>query len=220
MANNLDKYLKIRDTISSGDCIFFSGRGGVSDLIKDVSGSEYSHVGIVLIDKQIGSPDTEDGRVHLIESTTLNEIPDHIDGTYRKGVQIVMLGCRLESYDGKAWIFPLKTKITDENLKKGSDWLFSCHQAKIKYEDIKGLLKAAMYSKKKSLWVRFVLAPLKYLMFWRYNKKEDLSRLFCSEMVIKFFEKCEVLPSTINPSLVLPSEVSQLPIFKDRIELI
>ena len=65
-------YTSVRPFIKQGDVIAFSGGGFVSRLIKFVTRSHVSHVGVVKFS------DAESGRIDLVESTTLSN--DRLSG--------------------------------------------------------------------------------------------------------------------------------------------
>jgi hypothetical protein len=99
-------YESIRNEMKFGDVISFSGKGDISNVIKWHTGSDISHVGMVL--------DTEivrgEKRVVLIESTSLVNLADLRTKELRKGVQIHHLSQRLCNYDGQAYYHKLMTR--------------------------------------------------------------------------------------------------------------
>src|SRR5687767_8237024 len=94
----LELYNNYRDYIKTGDIIAFSGGGGFSDAIKQFTFSPYSHVGMAIWIEPIPN----EKRLFIMESTTLNDVPD-VNGEYRKGVQMVGMAQRLDGYVGEAW---------------------------------------------------------------------------------------------------------------------
>ncbi len=89
-------YDSLRDVVSTGDLVLFSGRGFVSDIIKRVTHSEWSHVGMVVRAEVLGQ-----SAVLLWESTTLCDVPDIEHGHGIKGVQLVSLSKRVATYAGR-----------------------------------------------------------------------------------------------------------------------
>ena len=81
-------YQKYRNQMKTGDVIAFSGKGRVSQIIKWKTGSQFSHVGIVLDSNMQGGVGHA---VMLIESTSLRNIPDAVHNEVIKGVQIHFL---------------------------------------------------------------------------------------------------------------------------------
>ncbi len=88
---NLNRYDEIRPHLRTGDIVLFSGKGGMSSLIRAFTDSEVSHEGMVIRHRNID-------QVELYESTTLSNL------TKFKGVQIVSLRDRILTYKGEIWI--------------------------------------------------------------------------------------------------------------------
>lgn len=79
-------YPEIRDTLQSGDIVLFSGNGIISKMIQRVSGSKWSHVGIVY------RPGHD---AFILESTM-----QYGQG----GVGLSLLSRRIKGYDGEVAI--------------------------------------------------------------------------------------------------------------------
>ena len=127
----LDIYNTIRESVRTGDVFAFSGKGRTSNVIKRVTNSQYSHVGMAL---WITPMHSQLSRLFIIESTTLNDIPD-VSGEYRRGVQMVPLAQRLEGYDGDCWWVPIKVPILDDDEKtRLTTWLFQKHSSHVEYD--------------------------------------------------------------------------------------
>lgn len=90
-------YESIRRDLKTGDILLFSGTGFVSWLIKRITFSKYSHVGMVYV---------IDRNVYCWESTSLTK--------GRDGVQISLLSNKLLSYKGKVWVRHLTTNRSIE----------------------------------------------------------------------------------------------------------
>lgn len=80
--------------VQSYDLILFSGEGLISSIIQFGSGSKWSHVALALVDQ------FDSGEKFCYESTTLSTLPDITTGAKVKGVQLVILRERIESYEG------------------------------------------------------------------------------------------------------------------------
>ena len=87
-------YESVRNEMKTGDIVLFSGKGAISHGIKLLTLSKWSHVGMIL-----RLPDSR--AVFLWESTTLSNLKDAIDGKKKKGVQLVLLRDRLNTYGGE-----------------------------------------------------------------------------------------------------------------------
>lgn len=181
-------YLDLRENIQMLDVIAFSGKGRMSEIIKWKTKSEISHVGIVYkVFPQAGNG----SRVMLIESTTLGNLPDIKTGELRKGVQLQFLSQRLASYDGEAWLYPLRTIVSDANLARTQDWLTSAHTQKIEYDSFQAIGAGLDF----------------FDRLLGIENKEDLSSLFCSELVTKAFQIAGLVDKSVNPSEMTPKDV-------------
>lgn len=186
------RYQDIRQSLKTGDVIAFSGKGRVSEIIKWRTNSEYSHVGVVL-DTTVN----ELGKtIFLVESTSLINIPDEITKELWKGVQIHILSNRLKSYDGKAWVLPLKYPLKEQKKIEMQRWLRSIHEEKIPYDTIQAIGAGA------DLLDRLGLV-----------NQPDFSSLFCSELVTKALQIADVVPPCINPSEATPADVAKFSCF-------
>lgn len=165
----LNKYNKIRNELKTGDIVLFSGKGRISTGIKWFTSSEWSHVGMVLRLLQFDM-------VLLWESTTLNNIDDVETGIAKKGVQVVSLSKRLQNYDGKAAIRQLSKKLSPKKIKSLIEFKQEVKNRPYEKQNIE-LLKSAFDGP-----------------FGR--NREDLSSLFCSELVAESYQQMGLLPNT------------------------
>lgn len=94
----------IRDDLKTGDIVLFSGKGLFSTIIKAVTLSKWSHVGMI-----IREPISD--MVLIIESTTLNK--------GKRGVQISSYSERVKNYKGVVGVRQLLGfKADEETLKR------------------------------------------------------------------------------------------------------
>lgn len=100
-------YADIRPTLKTGDIILFSGKGGISSLIKRFSNSKWSHVGMVVRFMDM---------VLLWESTSLSKLKDVQTGKSTQGVQLVGLSERLAIYDGDFALRRLSENLSGAQL--------------------------------------------------------------------------------------------------------
>lgn len=162
-------YDSIRGSLKTGDIVIFSGKSAVSNFIKLFSGGKWSHVGMVLRLKQFGDA------VLLWESSTLSNIVDVETQTATKGVQLVPMSQRVANYDGDVAVRPLNKAVTAKMLHA----LAECRKALSRKPYEAGeveLLKAA------------------YDGIGGKSSGEDLSSLFCSELVAEAYQSMGLLP--------------------------
>lgn len=177
----MEAYENIRSKLKTGDIVLFSGKGGISTGIKWFTQSKWSHVGMVL-----RLPEWD--AVLLWESTTLNSIADVESGKERKGVQLVPLSERIRKYSGETSIRLLSVERTPDMLKD-----LSLLRAEIKgrpYEEDKVELIKAAYD-----------GPFG-------ANREDLSSLFCSEMVAEAYQRMGLLGEDMPANEYTPKDFS------------
>ncbi|MFP4652021.1 MAG: hypothetical protein ACLFM4_06300 [Phormidium sp.] len=104
------------------------------------------------------------------------------------------LSKRALMYDGAVWWFPLKDPLPPEGRSAMEAWLRETHSQRVTYDSIQ-VMGAGI-----KLWERLGLSG-----------PEDLSRLFCSELVSKALRVAGVIDSEINPSRQTPADVVNFP---------
>lgn len=180
MQNN---YSSTRRSLRTGDILLFSGKGRISRAIKHVTGSPWSHVGIVL-------NLTEYDFVCLWESTTLSNVADLDTGTLRSGVQVVPLSARLDAYDGSVALRRINGFIDPQGLALLNLRLMALRRelAGRPYERSRLELYKAAYD-----------GPLG-------ANEEDLSSLFCSELVAEAFQRLGIIDPSRPSNEYVPAD--------------
>ena len=172
-------YDRIRDRLRTGDIVLFSGKGALSQGIKWFTRSGWSHVGMVVRSQDMGA-------LFLWESTTLSNVVDLPTGSLRKGVQLVSLSQRIGAYDGRVAIRRLLGVRRKPSMLKALRHLRTQLRCR-PYEDRElELLKAAWDGPGGA-------------------NTEDLSSLFCSELVAEAYQAMNLLPSRSHHPGYLPS---------------
>lgn len=177
----MEAYENIRPRLNTGDIVLFSGKGGISAGIKWFTQSKWSHVGMVL-----RLPEWD--AVLIWESTNLDDVAEIESGKARKGVQIVPLSERLRKYPGETSIRLLEMERTPEMLKE-----LSLLRAEVKgrpYETDKLELFKAAYE-----------GPFG-------DNVEDLSSLFCSELVAEAYQRMGLLSEKKPSNEYTPKDFS------------
>lgn len=183
----LHRYEQHRPQMKTGDVIAFSGNTGFSDLIKWATGSTFSHVGIVLkLELKGGFGDS----VMIVESTTETSHQDASDTELIKGVQMSWLSKRTLMYDGAVWWVPLHHPLPPEGRTRAEAWLRETHNQRVPYDTIQ-VMGAGL-----DLFDRLGL-----------HNEEDISRLFCSELVTKALKEAGVVPDDLSASEQTPADV-------------
>lgn len=186
-------YAPLRHKIQPGDIIAFSGQGISSEIVKVATRSEVSHVGIILRCEL---------RQDLIHPLLMESSP--IEGFH--GVAISDLEERITHHKGNMWWLPLRSERR-QSLQVEKFQKFLLAQNKKKYDPIQAINSGL--SKLHSI------PGLGRLT----RSRENLDRLFCSELAAAALKAGKVLPR-INPSGITPSQLCQLAIYKPEYHLL
>lgn len=165
------QYDLIRNDLQTGDMVFFSGRGLVSKGIKIATGSEWSHVGLVI---RIDVLDL----VLIWESTTLSDVNDIVSGEAVRGVQIAPLSRRIATYDG--------------------DYAFRRMGIPNKFPNYESTLKQLRRELDNKPYEQSTIQLIKsaFEFMDKPTDSEDLSSVFCSELVAEYYQRLGILDDT------------------------
>lgn len=181
-------YSEIRDKLQTGDLVFFSGRGFISNAIKVVTGSEWSHLGMVVRLERLDA-------VLLWESTTFSNTPDVHSGKVMHGVQLVSLSDKIRRYDGHTAYRLLSFDRT-----------YKAEQALM---DLRHELKHRPYENSSLELIKSAVDV------FGLDNQEDLSSCFCSEIVAEALQRMGVLENHIAANEFTPVDLANYP-FEDR----
>jgi len=183
-------YGELKDRIKPGDIIAFSGKKKFSRLIRLVTRSIISHVGIIC----------QTGRsVDVIESVNFKQESAACEQT--GGVHCRHLSKRVESYDGLMWWLPLSEVSRSRfNQEKFAEFLIS---AKGKQYDMPQAIRAVLD----------FIEDNPFFDLSTYNQK-DFNAFFCSELATAALHAAGVIEH-INPSEVTPVNLCTFNIFAE-----
>ena len=173
------KYAEIRDSLKTGDIVLFSGQSQVSGILKWFKRSKWSHVGMVVKLPQFDA-------IMLWESTLLSSATDVETGMPSLGVRLVPLSQRI---GGEVAIRRLENVVlSQEDIDKLSA--------------LRVELRGRPYERNpvelfKSVWD---------LPFGR--NEEDLSSVFCSELVAEAYQALGLLPEEQPSNEYTPADFS------------
>lgn len=162
------KYANIRSSLKTGDLVLFSGKSFSSESIKWVTLSKWSHVTMVMVMPEYDF-------VCLWEATTDANLRDLDAPCAHQGVQLVPLSERMRQYDGAIAL----RRLEDVQLVQSDiDRLMVLRKklARRPYEKSTLELMAAAYD-----------GPFG-------NQHQNLSSLFCSELIAAAYQALELLP--------------------------
>ena len=176
-------YTEIRDFLRTGDIVLYSGRQVISSIIKGITRSHWSHVGMV-----VRLPSIQ--YVTVWESTRKGTgLRDVNDGEFKRGVQLVPLSDRVDRYDGEVAI----RRLTGAGLDEGDFrrlWERRRDLSNRPYEtDLLEMIKAA--------WD----GPFGM-------NEEDLASIFCSELVAEAYQTLGLLREDVPSNEYVPSDFS------------
>ncbi len=155
------QYDDIREELKTGDMVLFSGSGFVSRIIQMYTRSKWSHVGLVIKDEWWDM-------LLLWESTTLSKIKT-VHGRVRQGVAIRPLSEVIENYDGEVGVRQLAFPLTDSQ--------------ELTISELRKEFKGRDYEQNKSELFKSAYD------FIGGKNEEDLSSLFCSELVAEAYQR-------------------------------
>lgn len=175
-------YREVRPDIDTGDLVLFSGKGGVSVGIRWVTRSRWSHVGMAL-------RVPEWNIILLWEATPFSNVPDVESGRLRQGVQLTPLSEQLKRYEGTAAIRHLHVHRTPEMLSA--------------LQNYRKEVKGRPYEQSRLELIRSAWdGPFG-------ANKEDLSSLFCSELVAEAYQRMGLLPDHPPSNEYTPANFSE-----------
>lgn len=183
------RYEAIREELETGDVILFSGKGGISDGIKFFTLSKWSHVGMVY---KLADALDEKGTIFCWESTTLSDIKDADTGRLTQGVQRVELSERLERCFAKGY----EIGIRKLNKPLATDMVRALN-------DFRHEVSGRPYERSK-----LELIKAAYDGIFGENK-EDLSSLFCSELLAEAYQRMGLLGEDKPSNEYTPKDFSQ-----------
>jgi len=170
-------YIKLRDTLRSGDIVLFRGTGLISTLILWFSSifnwfkkTRFSHIGMIVVDG---------GRVMVLESTTLND---------RNGVQLNSLSEILQTYKGRVYLRRLHCERNEQ------------------FYDVLTKTINELLGKPYEKNLVTLLGAAAEIMRVFVGHRPDLSSVFCSELVTEIFRRWGFLPQSIPPNFYEPQD--------------
>ena len=175
-------YSEIRPRLKTGDIVLMGGTSLFSRAIRKLTGSKWSHVGMVI---KIKEPDM----LLLWESTTSGLGKDVQTGKVKRGVQLLPLSQRVSDHKGNLCFRPLNRSLESGELKKLGDFRHSVKDKGYDFDAIE-LLRAAVDAGQ----------------YWQ--NREDLSAYFCSELIAETYQAIGFLDEIKNSNEYTPNDFS------------
>lgn len=186
----LDRQKNLEQEFRTGDIIIFSGHGTVSDVIKLFTRSKWSHVGMAI---RNGTDN-----LYVLEATTLSDVKDVVDNVAKKGVQLVPLHDRLNTYDGDISIKHLHGAVLGNNDSSALKAFMLEIEDRPYEKNIVDLAKAVLERK----------TPKDSIFHDMLHDEGDLSSLFCSELIAEAYQRLNILNNTEPSDYYLPKDFS------------
>lgn len=161
-------YDEVRERLDTGDIVLFSGKGLISMGLQIGALCTWSHVAMVV---RVKEPDV----VLLYQTTPVCKAKDFFEGKLKNGVQINVMSEAVKGYNGKVAIRHLNVARTTEMLNALSRFRQEMKDRPYETQIIQMV---------KAVWD----GPLG-------DVEEDLSSLFCSELVAEAYQRMGLLPS-------------------------
>lgn len=169
-----------RDTLQTGDVLLFSGQGPISTAIKIGTMSKWTHIGMIIRDN-----------LDLImswESTMLIKQPSLDSGIIESGVMILNLSRRIIEYEGEVAVRRLRQPLSTKQFCLLME--MRKRVRKVSYEkDYIQLIKSAYDGPGGA-------------------NKEDMSSIFCSELIAAYFKLIKLLPVDKTSNEYTPKDFS------------
>lgn len=178
-------YEEIRPSLDTGDVVLMGGRGIVSTVIKAITASPYSHVGMIVRMPDPSSP------VFIFESTIMSTAKDVDAGEVLAGVSMVTASGRLDGFEGEIRIRQL---------------LGSASPAR-RY-DVAMSLRSELRGRPYQQIGMGELFKSAYDGPFGHNF-QDLSSVFCSELVGEYLKRLGALPDTLPSNELTPADFQQ-----------
>lgn len=179
------QYSQIRNDLKTGDLVLFSGKGMISNVIKLMTRSNWSHVGMVV---RIEDWDA----VMLWEATNTKRGKDFYSGKPKKGVQLVNLSDRVATALENGYEVAVR----------------QLHDFELTAEHRKSLAKLREAFKHKEYEESIVeLFKSAYDGFAGSNE-EDNSSLFCSELVAEAYQTMGLIAQDKASNEFVPKDFS------------
>lgn len=186
------KYDDIRNDIKTGDIVLFSGKMNVSRVIQLATMSKWSHVGVALWNNALG--------LLIWESARVSRVRDAIDGKIKSGTQVVSMRQRIEDYFSRGGEVAVRHVLYPD----GGDGDAEEAERRVTLERLRKQFRNRPYGQD-----ILELALAAYDGLFGENE-EDLSSLFCSELVAEAYQAFGLLSPSKPSNEYTPADFGRL----------
>lgn len=194
------EYESIKHNFKTGDIILFEGEGTFSSLIRCVTNSVYSHIGLIIKGEDIPSivngikkHNKSGDNIYLWHSNkgSISKIPDVVSNSIKSGVQLNVFSKVIEYYNGNIYYEELITPNTFNGFK-----------------NIEAHIKNLSTKEYESDYTELFFAAYDGPCGMNSNNTYEL---FCSELVAYIYQKYHILKRDSNdvpPNEYTPEDFS------------
>lgn len=208
------EFSKIENQIKPFDVIVFKSNSVYSDLISIVEklfigDGNWTHLGVVLDSNILKFKNSKPNTLYLLESTmSNNEYPEAESRLGEIGVQIRELKSVVSEYlkdkSRIGWCKLLQNPVDRFDIE--TDEIYNDRMAQLNK-----VVQNFYDSKKNKMYDFNPLALFKSILSCIPNPCSQNEMYFCSELVTKLYQDCDILDDTIDPETITPIELIEDP---------
>lgn len=186
-------FMDAMEHVKTGDIFLARGRANISRFIEFVTGSYWSHVGIIIRPSDLGIV-IEGDPPHLWESTTHGDVPDFYSKKGKRGAMLVDLAKRIESNlksgDYKVFGFRyMNMERTPELLRAYKDFIVKTHGQTTDFPEYQGM----------------IIDLIRHRLL---GAAPDVKTYYCSELAATTMQAVGLMPLHPDPKSYLPRDFS------------
>jgi hypothetical protein len=187
-------FMDAMDQVETGDIFLARGRANISRFIEFVTGSYWSHVGIIIRPSDLGVKIDGDPP-HLWESTTHDDVPDFYSKKGKRGAMLVDLAKRIESNlksgDYKVFGFRyMSVDRTPELLQAYKDFIVQTHGQTTDFPEYQDM----------------IIDLIRHRLL---GAAPGVTTYYCSELAVTTMQAVELMPLYPVSKSYLPRDFSE-----------
>ena len=190
------------DSLQTGDILLYNQRSyWLSQVVKWLTSSDYSHCSIVLRDPEFTNPPLRG--LYILESS-IDEKLDAESGVVRSGVRIVPLEPIVDNYDGEIYVRRLTAERDEEFYRKLAEAHREAHGDKYN-TNILDMIESGLIEN----FAGGMDEEIRQCgIFSAPDQRKDA--FWCSALVAFVYKSLGYLPEDTNWTLILPKQLSTI----------
>ncbi|MBD2325546.1 hypothetical protein [Alkalinema sp. FACHB-956] len=193
-------YAALQLKIQPGDVLVFSGSDIPSNVVKIATQSDHVHVAIVF---SVDRTNDEGDNILIAESHIDTSLPSVGTGQHNFGAQLQWLSHRIAASQTPVRWAALHPPLSESEIRHLQAWLWEIEQQQVSYD-----------------FVQAIGAGMDAMDDLCGGNPQDLSALFCSELVTYALQTVNRIDASINPSEQTPADVMQFPCLHPPITIV